>query len=155
MPEAWFPQPQLTDRKALFAMRKTLPALAAGACGTGALLLGVAIPASAATVHHAGSCQGRGDYAACVASGNMTRPSHIVVNLHGFPSQAVSVSWDMVCSEGSGAGDKHGSFTDHDGIGHWPIPHPYAHPSSCSVAAEGQLEGSHGTKINVWLTYTR
>jgi hypothetical protein len=46
-------------------------------------------------------------------------------------------------------------FTDHDGIGHWPIPHPYAHPSSCSVAAEGQLEGSHGTKINIWLTYTR
>lgn len=135
--------------------KTTIPALAAGVCATAALTLGAAIPASASTVYQAGSCQGKGDYAACVASGNMTRPARIIVNLHGFPSQKVHVYWSMVCSEGSGAGSKSGSFTDNDGIGHWPIPHPYSRPSSCSVAAEGQLEGSYGTKINVWLTYTR
>jgi hypothetical protein len=136
-------------------MKKTLPAIAAGACGTAALLLATAIPASAATVYQAGSCQGKGDYATCVASGNMTRPSSIWVNLHAFPSQKVDIDWDVVCSEGSGAGSKHGSFTDNNGIGSWKIPHPYTDPDSCSVAAEGQLEGSDGTKLNVWLTYTR
>jgi hypothetical protein len=136
-------------------MNKILPAIAAGACSTAALTLATAIPASAATVYQAGSCQARGDFAICVASSNMKRPSTIWVNFHGFPSQRVHVAWSMVCSKGSGAGSKQGSFNDNDGVGHWKIPHPYARPGSCSVSADAQLEGSHGTKINVWLTYTR
>lgn len=136
-------------------MRKILPAIAAGACSTAALTLATAIPASAATVYQAGSCQAKGDFATCIASGNMKRPSSIWVNFHGFPSQKVGVSWSMVCTKGTGAGSKSGSFTDNNGIGHWKIPHPYVYPDSCSVSAEAQLEGSSGTKINVWLTYTR
>ena len=136
-------------------VKKNLLAIAVGVCSTAALMLATAIPASASTVYQAGSCQAKGDYATCVASGNMTRPSSIWVNFHAFPSQKVDVSWDMVCSEGSGAGSKSGSFTDNNGIGGWKIQHPYARPDSCSVAAGAQLEGSSGTKINVWLTYTR
>jgi hypothetical protein len=86
--------------------------LAASAAATGLLALGgvaaATVSASAGTI---GSCSASGDYATCVASGTANNPITITVTVTSSPDQSVYVAWDAVCSQGTGAGSKSGSFT--------------------------------------------
>jgi hypothetical protein len=64
----------------------------------------------------------------------------------------VSVSWDLVCSKGTGAGGRSGSFTATTPV-QKRLPHPYRYPDSCDIAVDAQLSG--GGSIHVWTTYYR
>lgn len=52
---------------------------------------------TSSTVHHAGSCTARGDFAICDAAGNAWHPFRIRVHVHASPDQHVSVSWERRC----------------------------------------------------------
>jgi hypothetical protein len=109
-------------------------------------------PAFAATVHKAGSCRAQGDFATCVTSGTADHPATIRVHVSATSSQNVTISWDMTCTKGLGAGGKSGQFTAHTPVSR-VIHHPYAHPDSCIVSADAQLSAiGH---LHVWVTYTR
>ncbi len=131
------------------------PALAAAsvALSTGPAAASPVPSITSSTVHHAGSCTASGQYAICVASGNAWHPRRIRVHVHAAPDQHVSVAWDMVCSKGSGAGSRSGSFTAYTPVNRI-IRHPYFHPRSCTIASDAQLmDGGHW--IAVWNTYRR
>jgi len=121
--------------------------LTAGAAGAS-----VAPAITNSTVHHAGSCTASGQFAACVASGTAWRPHRIRVHVHASPNQWVDVTWSDVCVRGTGVGQHSGSFTAFTPVSH-VIRHSFRHPSSCSIAAEGQLH--HGGWIHVYITYRR
>lgn len=107
----------------------------------------------AARIHHAGSCTARGDFATCVASGNSTRPFRIRVHVHARPDQHVTVAWTDTCSKGLGAGSRSGSFRAVTPVNRL-IRHPYAHPDSCIISSDAQLQdGGHWIHVNN--TYTR
>jgi hypothetical protein len=122
--------------------------LAAMATGTGLLALGgvaaVAGSASAATI---GSCGASGDYAACVASLTANHPITITVTVTSSPGQSVYVAWDAVCTQGTGAGSKSGSFTANAPVTR-AISHPYNQPDQCIVSADAQLQDG-GNSIHV------
>jgi hypothetical protein len=117
-------------------------------------MVALAVPASASPAHgraasaarytvvRFGHCSARGDFAICVASGNINHPNEIFVHIQASPNQSISGSWSMVCSKGSGAGSKSGKITGTTPRRKGPLNMPYAHPDSCSVAADAQLSGS-------------
>jgi hypothetical protein len=115
-------------------------------------------PASAAVTPSVfiGGCRAQGDFATCVAGGNVNHPHSIRVHVIARPGQRISGSWSMTCSKGLGAGSKSGSFSGWASLRH-PLSHklrmPYRRPDSCSVAADAQLK--HGGRIHVWLTAAR
>jgi hypothetical protein len=103
-----------------------------------------------------GGCRAQGDFATCVAGGNVNHPHSITVHVIARPGQRVTGSWSMTCGKGSGAGGPSGN------LGGWasrrnPLSHklrmPYRRPDSCSVAADAQL--NHGGSLHVWLTAVR
>lgn len=100
-----------------------------------------------------GSCRARGDFAVCIASGNVNHPASIHVHVVARPGQRVSGSWTMVCSKGNGAGGKSGNFSGWASAKH-PLRRdlrmPYLHPDSCTVSASAQL--SKSGRLHVWLT---
>lgn len=113
-----------------------------------------ALAATAAKVHHAGSCTARGQYATCVASGTAYSPATIRVHVRSsHRGQPVYVSWTDVCTKGLGAGSRSGSYHAKT-ISNRKIRHPYKRPDSCTVSAGAQLTGG-GSFIKVWITYTR
>ena len=132
--------------------RKLLTAGAAGLAGLGlagfTALPAVAAPASTRTI---GTCSAQGDYATCVASGttNYPRTRTLTVTVTSTPRQTVSVYWDMVCSQGLGAGSRSGSFTARTPVTR-TIPHPYRQPNQCIVSADAQLQAG-GNSIHLTL----
>jgi hypothetical protein len=108
---------------------------------------------ASSTVHHAGSCTASGDFAICDAAGNAWHPFRIRVHVHASPDQHVSVSWLTVCTRGSGAGSRSGSFTAVTPINRL-IRHPYWHPRSCTISSVAQLQDG-GHWIALWNTYRR
>ena len=75
--------------------------------------------------------------------------------MSSLPRQEVDVNWDMVCSKGSGAGSRSGSFTPGD-----PDQARDAHALRgaqlvVTCSAGGSLDGSHGDWIRVNVTYRR
>lgn len=102
------------------------------------------VAANAATI---GSCGAQGDFADCSASGTANRPLTITVTVTSSPDESVSVYWDTVCSQGSGAGSSSGSFTATTPVTR-VISHPYHQPDSCDVAAAGGLNGT-GNSIEI------
>ena len=119
---------------------------------SGVAVLAFAVPASAATVYHDGSCRSSGDFAICIASGTAHHPTTMYVHASARPNQRLDVSWTMTCSRGLSAASKSGSFTARTPIRRL-TPHPFRHPDSCTVAASGQLHDSGS--IHVWNTYRR
>jgi len=97
------------------------------------------------------SCRAQGGFAVCIASGTVHRPLVIRVHVTSSRVQKVSVSWNMVCVKGSGAGSSMGHFRATVPVNRI-IRHPYRRPGSCTVAASGQL--ARGGHIHVWLTAT-
>jgi hypothetical protein len=110
-------------------------------------LAGVAVGAGVASAGTVGSCSAQGQYAVCVASGTVDNPTSISVTVTASPDQSVSVSWDDVCSQGTGAGGDSGSFTAETPVTR-TIDHPYAHPDNCVVSADAQLQDG-GNSIRV------
>jgi len=113
----------------------------------------LATPAAAATASiQIGSCRAQGEFATCVASGNARHhPVKIVLHVRSSIAQSVSGAWNMTCSKGLGAGGSSGRFHTGTPINR-VLHHPYTHPDSCIVAADGQL-ARHGS-LHIWLTYT-
>ena len=107
------------------------------------------VHARPATVRHLGSCRSHGDFATCVTSGSVDFPSSIHVHVSATPAQNVSGAWSIVCTRGSGAGSKSGSFHGFTTLSR-NVPFPMRHPDNCTVSADAQLSGSGG--IRVWLT---
>lgn len=103
-------------------------------------------------VRHIGSCRAVGDFAVCVASGNAIRPHRIRSHTSASPNQRVDVTWSMVCSRGTGVGQRSGSFHGFTPVNRI-LRHSFRHPDSCSVVAEAQL--AHSGHIHEWLTYRR
>jgi hypothetical protein len=129
------------------------------AAGTVALLGGIAVTTASAqnarpvTVRHLGSCRTQGDFAICTASGSVNHPSSIHVHVSASPGQHVSGAWNVVCSKGTGAGSKSGTFSGHASVA-VPLTHllrqNYKHPDSCIAAADAQL--GTGGHLHVWIT---
>ena len=124
----------------------------AGALVTGAvsacLITGTASAAPDNYVHRVASCRARGDFAICVAGGNVNRPLALYVYVSATPGQHVSGAWTVVCSKGLGAGSKSGSFSGRTTLRRY-IRMPYRRPDSCTVSADAQL--SHSGRLHVWI----
>ena len=118
------------------------------------LAAGPATAGAPAIVRQLGSCRAQGDYATCVASGSVNNPQSIHVYVSAGPAQKViNGNWDVVCSEGTGAGSKSGSFEGWASDKHplrRTVRMPYRRPDSCTVSADAQL--SHGGHLHIWLT---
>ena len=108
---------------------------------------GVAATAMAANAGTIGSCSAQGDFAVCDASGTANNPLTITITVASSPDESVSVFWDTVCSQGTGAGTSSGNFTATTPVTR-VISHPYHQPDSCDVAATGGLNGN-GNSIKV------
>jgi hypothetical protein len=109
--------------------------------------------AAPARWHQIGTCTARGDFAICVASGNVNHPLQIQAYVIARPGQRVSGAWDMVCSKGSGAGSKSGNIGGRASAAHplvKTLPMPYRRPDSCTVSADAQLQAG-GNFIRVGL----
>lgn len=127
---------------------RTFRRLAAGLAASGLFALGgVAATAVAANAGTIGSCTAQGDFADCSAGGTASDPLTITVTVTSSPDESVTVSWDTVCSEGTGAGTSSGSFTATTPVTR-TISHPYHQPDSCDVGAAGGLNGD-GNSIKV------
>ena len=134
---------------------KKLTGLSAYAALTGLLAAGaIAASATAAYANTTfASCSAQGDFATCVAGGTAPHPITITVNVSASPDQQVSVAWDAVCAQGSGAGSSSGSFTAQAPVSR-VISHPYYHPDSCTVSADAQLQNG-GNSVHVSLSYSQ
>jgi hypothetical protein len=108
---------------------------------------GVVATAMAASAGTIGSCSAQGDFADCAASGTANNPLTITVTVTSSPDESVTVFWDTVCSQGTGAGSSSGNFTATTPVTR-VISHPYHQPDSCDVAASGGLNGN-GNSIKV------
>jgi hypothetical protein len=101
-----------------------------------------------------GFCWARGDFATCSASGNINKPLQVSVGIFTLPENlSVTVFWETVCSEGSGAGSKSGQFTRNTPK-IWIIQLPYSRPDSCTVAAAASVNGN-STRLRVYLYATQ
>lgn len=125
-------------------------ALAAGAT--------VALPAAGASAQvkpaafrHIGSCRAHGDFAICTTGGSINRPAAVHVHVSATPGAHVTGAWDVVCSKGTGAASKSGSFSGHTTLTR-KLRFPMRNPDNCDVSADAQRDGSGG--IHVWLTGT-
>ena len=132
-----------------------LAALLPAVATAGLLFTGNAAATTTSSLITFGECTAHGNFATCVASGHIHRPSAIYVSVYTQPSHlSVTITWSMVCSKNSGAGQSSGHFTTATPRSLRYIAHPYARPGSCDVAAEGQVNGN-AQRIRVWLSAYR
>jgi hypothetical protein len=134
---------------------KTPSALLATAATIALAATVLAAPASAAPAANKfiGGCRAQGDYATCVAGGNVNYPLSIRVHIIARPGQHVSGAWSMTCAKGSGAGSKSGKISGWASVKNnlvHKLRMPYSRPDFCSVAADAQL--AHGGHLRIWLT---
>jgi hypothetical protein len=109
---------------------------------TGLLALGgVVATAAVASAGTIGSCSAQGDFATCDASGTANNPLTITVTVTSSPDESVTVFWDTVCSQGSGAGTSSGNFTATTPVTR-TISHPYHQPNSCDVGIAAGLNNN-------------
>jgi len=126
-----------------------LAALLPATAAAGLLLSGTAAASTQNSVRF-GYCQALGNYATCTASGNVNRPLTITVSVYTLPEDlSVTVYWNVICSQGSGAGSSSGQFT-RDTPKVWILQHPYSRPDSCTVAASAGVNGN-SARIRVYL----
>ena len=110
--------------------------------------------AAAPTVtRNMGSCSSRGDFAICEPKGyTLSKPVSIKVGVWASPRQGITGNWTMVCSRGTSAASKSGSFKGRTTV-HVYMKFPFAHSDSCTEAVEAGLNGSG--RIHVWVTGKR
>lgn len=126
----------------------TVGAMVAASIG---LMASPALASPAAGARTIASCKAQGEYAICDAAGTARHhPVTIVLHVRAYPRQSVQGAWSIVCSRGFSAGSSSGQFNGGTPINR-TLHHPYRHPDSCIVSADGQL--SHGGHLHLWLTY--
>ena len=113
--------------------------LAAGA------VAGSAAVASAGTLK---SCTASGANAACGTGAQVKSPGTLTVTVTSSPAQAVVVAWNDTCTQGSSTKQQKGTFTV-TAPATRVIPHPFAKPDQCIVAAAGALVGSGSLKVTL------
>lgn len=117
----------------------------------GALVLAVALlpagVAGAATKTFA-SGKASGDYAIAMATGTIKRPGTLRVKITTSPDQKVSVSWTMVCLNGSGAGSKGGQFDAKTPLSR-VMKKPGSGSHDCTVSANAQLSSSGSVRVSL------
>lgn len=128
-------------------MRRLLSIGAAVGVAAGAGLSGIGIAQS--SYKRIAQKSAQGDFAIALASGNATRPRGIYVRVIATPRQLVSVTWNMVCSKGTGAGSKDGEYTTRS-TKLRKLRMPTARPDSCTVAASGSLERGGKIKVQIF-----
>lgn len=69
-----------------------------------------------------------------------------------FARQGITGNWSVVCSRGTSAASKSGSFKGRTTL-HVYLKFPFAHPDSCTEAVIAELNGSG--RIHVWVTGKR
>jgi hypothetical protein len=97
-----------------------------------------------------GTGKASGDYAIAQATGSINKPGTIRINVTSSPKQKASVSWTMVCLNGSGAGSKDDQFDAKT-----PLTRALKKPGGskahdCTVSANAQL--SEGGTVRIKLT---
>jgi hypothetical protein len=101
---------------------------------------------SVALANRIGTETASGDFATAVTSGSVDHPSVIRVKITATPRQVVDGNWDVVCSRGTGAGTKSGTFRGRSTLVR-RMRLPMSHPDSCTAGAAASL--SHGGKLRV------
>ena len=100
-----------------------------------------------------GSCNSRGDFALCEPKGaTLNKPVSIKAGIWAAPRQGITGNWTIVCSRGTSAGSKSGTFKGRTTV-HVFLKFPFAHPDSCTEAVLAELNGSG--RIHVWVTGKR
>ena len=140
-------------------MRTTILGLVVA--GAAALSIGAGSgPASATSTaktptvtRNMGSCNSRGDFALCEPKGaTLNKPVSIKAGIWAAPRQGITGNWTMVCTKGTSAGSKSGTFKGRTTV-HVFLKFPFAHPDSCTEAVLAELNGSG--RIHVWVTGKR
>jgi hypothetical protein len=110
--------------------------------------------AAASTVtRNLGSCSSRGDFAICEPKAHtLDEPVSITAGVWASPRQGITGNWTMVCSRGTSAGGKSGTFKGRTTV-HVTLKFPFAHADSCTVAVLAGLNGSG--RIHLWVTGKR
>ncbi|MGH3123290.1 MAG: hypothetical protein ACRDND_20050, partial [Streptosporangiaceae bacterium] len=123
---------------------------------TGALSASASATSTAAAptvTRNMGSCNSRGDFALCEPKGaTLDKPVSIKVGVWAGPRQGITGNWTIVCSRGTSAGSKSGTFKGRTTV-HVFIKFPFAHPDSCTEAVLAELNGSG--RIHIWVTGKR
>ncbi len=140
-------------------MRTTVLGLVAAGVATlstGALSASASATSTAAAptvTRNMGSCNSRGDFALCEPKGaTLDKPVSIKVGVWAGPRQGITGNWTIVCSRGTSAGSKSGTFKGRTTV-HVFIKFPFAHPDSCTEAVLAELNGSG--RIHIWVTGKR
>jgi hypothetical protein len=120
-----------------------------------AIALGLALLVAAAAVardlgHKVGQETAKGDFATAVASGSATAPQEMSVKVTSKPKQKIlGGNWNVVCSQGAGAGGNDGTFKGRTPIV-GEIGLPYTNPDECTAAAGASLKKSGRLKVAIY-----
>jgi hypothetical protein len=137
---------------------RVLGLVVAGAAvlSAGALSASAAAASTAATPtvkRNMGSCSSRGDFALCEPKGaTLNKPVSIEAGVWAAPRQDITGNWTMVCTRGTSAASKSGTFKGRTTV-HVFFKFPFAHPDSCTEAVIAELNGSG--RIHIWVTGKR
>ena len=137
---------------------RVLGLVVAGAAvlSVGALSASASATSTAATPtvkRNMGSCSSRGDFALCEPKGaTLNKPVSIEAGIWAAPRQGITGNWTMVCTRGTSAGGKSGTFKGRTTV-HVFFKFPFAHPDSCTEAVLAELNGSG--RIHIWVTGKR
>lgn len=113
----------------------------------------VASSAASTVTRNMGSCSSRGDFAICEPKAHtLDEPVSIRAGVWASPRQGITGNWTIVCSRGTSAASKSGSFKGRTTL-HVYLKFPFAHPDSCTEAVVAGLNGSG--RIHVWVTGKR
>lgn len=89
-----------------------------------------------------------GDFANLVVSATVQDPYVIEAKAIGVPDQYIDVNWNMVCSNGSGAAGKSGSYTDASRVEH-KLQMPFPRPTDCTVAVGASLKSTGRLAVQI------
>jgi hypothetical protein len=140
-------------------MRTTILGLVVA--GAAALSIGAGPGSASATstaktptvTRNMGSCNSLGDFALCEPKGaTLNKPVSIKAGIWAAPRQGITGNWTMVCTKGTSAASKSGTFKGRTTV-HVFLKFPFAHPDSCTEAVLAELNGSG--RIHVWVTGKR
>jgi hypothetical protein len=113
----------------------------------------VASSAAPTVTRNMGSCSSRGDFATCEPKAHtLDKPVSIRAGVWASPRQGITGNWSVVCTWGTSAASKSGSFKGRTTL-HVYLKFPFAHPDSCTEAVIAGLNGSG--RIHVWVTGKR
>jgi hypothetical protein len=127
--------------------------LLTGLLATGLLAAGVVTAsATAASATTLKSCKASGTNANCATAVVVKSPGTLTVTVNSSPHQSVIVAWDTSCSQGGSTKQEKGTFTATAPVTR-VVPHAFARPDSCIVAAAGELTGSGAIAVTLSVSH--